>query len=73
MMRMEIDEQGYKDGGAMFNKGRTLRQLFEAAQVKREEAEKTKTSEMWEAHEKYAMGMFLGFADALITKLRTER
>ena len=65
----QINEQGYKDGGAAFAKGKTLRSLIE----KRIELHKSEhTNENWQTAEDYQQSFELGFADALLTKLRSR-
>lgn len=64
----QIDEEAYKAGGAAFVKGKTLHSLFELVLEElnkpyQERAEK----------ENFHNSYFLGFADALLNKLRNIR
>lgn len=61
----KIDEQGYKDGQTAFEKGKTLRSLIEIRIALQESK-----SEKWIKEEDYQQSFELGFADALLTKLR---
>lgn len=63
----KIDEQGYKDGGAAFNKGKSLRSIVEARHAMHQGKH-----ENWREVEDYQESFELGFADALLTKLRNK-
>lgn len=67
----QINEQGYKDGGAAFSKGKTLRNIMDAkiAMQKKNDDEDGKN---WRENENYQQSFELGFADALLAKLRTR-
>lgn len=62
----QIDDQAYKDGGAAFNKGKTLRSVVELMMVKKEEEKD------WQQTETFFNSYALGFADALLAKLRSK-
>lgn len=68
-MMKQIDEQGYKDGGAAFAKGKSLRQLIEPAMAS---VQNPDPKADWQADENYHQSVFLGFSDALLTKLRAR-
>lgn len=64
----QIDEQGYKDGGAAFNKGKSLRSVIEA-KIAAHNATHDKQEDYAKA-EDYQMSYEIGFADALLSVLR---
>lgn len=66
---MKIDEQGYKDGGAAFRKGKTLHNLFTAMLA---EEETTKEHEARRQREDYWQSYGIGYADAFLEKLRAR-
>lgn len=63
----QIDEQGYKDGQTAFAKGRTLRHMIEMRIDKDKSEDKD-----WCKLEDYQVSFELGFADALLSKLRSR-
>ena len=65
----QIDEQGYKDGQTAFAKGKSLRQLFEPAMASQNNPDPKAD---WQKAEEYHNSVMLGFADALLTKLRSR-
>lgn len=66
-----IDEQGYKDGGAAFNKGKTLRSVLEARFAAMAPAKEGEQKD-WIKVQDYQESFELGFADALLVKLRAR-
>jgi hypothetical protein len=65
----QIDEQGYKDGGAAFHKGKTLRSLFEARFAAMSPAKEGEQKD-WDKVQDYQKSFEIGFADALLAKFR---
>jgi hypothetical protein len=67
----KIDEEAYKAGAAAFQKGKSLRWLMEqrlASQASPPYAEND-----WQAAETKQQSLELGFADAVLNKLRNLR
>lgn len=64
-----IDEQSYKEGGAAFNKGKSIRWLME----QRIAAMAISGSGDWQEMQSKQESLELGFADALLNKLRNIR
>ena len=68
---MKIDEQGYKDGGAAFAKGKTLRWLLEQKNAADELIGYSSDDRIKRFD--YVESVELGFADAVLAKLRSIR
>lgn len=68
-MTPKIDDQGYKDGGAAFRKGEMLRSLMDKMVA---EMHQQMDQDKMKERENYHMSSFLGFADALIERLRSR-
>lgn len=66
----KIDDQAYKDGGAAFNKGKSLRQLMEMLFA---EPEKEEERPNWQEREIKTNSTMLGYADAFIFFMRSKR
>lgn len=67
----QIDEEGYKAGGAAFQKGKTLRNVVEVMIAKMKEADEDPKSD-WKKAEAFFNSYAIGFADALLAKLRSR-
>jgi len=66
----QIDEQSYSQGVAAFHKGVSLRQLLEKRLAMEKANEDPKAD--WRKAESIQMSYELGFADAVLTKLRSR-
>ncbi len=66
----QIDEAGYKDGQTAFAKGKSLRSVFEPIIKLANAPYEDRVKEEDKAN--YHNSAMLGFADALITKLRSR-
>ena len=67
---MKIDEQGYKDGMTAFAKGKSLRSIVEAKiAIETYHGE----DDGWFKKKDYQQSFEIGFAEAVLNKLRNMR